>query len=99
MRQVLALSLLSFVVCCPVAAQLDRGAITGTVTDPSGAAVPGVHVTVLNAATGRKFETTTTEAGQYTQPGLPIGNYEMHFDAQGFKKLVRSGIALQASDV
>src|SRR5689334_11002905 len=99
MRRVLALSLLSFVVCLPVVAQLDRGTITGTVTDPSGAAVPGVHVTVLNAATGSKYETTTTEAGQYTQPGLPVGNYVVNFDAQGFKQLVRSGVALQASDV
>lgn len=99
MRHVPALSLLTIAICLPVAAQLDRGTITGTVTDPSGAAVPGVHVMVRNAATGGKFETSTTEAGQYTQPGLPIGDYEVRFDAQGFKNLVRSGITLQASDV
>ena len=77
MRQTLALSILTFVVCLPVAAQLDRGAITGTVTDPSGAAVPGVHVLVRNTATSLKFETTTTQAGQYTQSGLPVGDYEL----------------------
>jgi hypothetical protein len=99
MRLVLSLSLLSFILSIPAVAQLDRGAITGTVTDPSGAAVAGVHVFARNIATGAKFETVTTEAGLYTQPGLPIGAYELTFDAQGFKKLVHTGIALPVSDV
>ena len=99
MRPILLLSLLSFILFVPALAQLDRGAITGTVTDPSGAAVAGVHVFARNTATGAKFETVTTEAGLYTQPGLPIGAYELAFDAQGFKKLVRTGINLPVSDV
>jgi hypothetical protein len=99
MRHVFLFSLLSLLVCVPAVAQLDRGTITGSVTDPSGAAVPGVHVSVRNTATGVKFETTTTEAGQYNQPGLPIGNYEVKFSAEGFKELARPGITLQASDL
>src|SRR5579862_5530027 len=98
MRHVLALSLVSFVACVPAVGQTDRGSITGTVTDSSGAAVPGVHVLIRNTATGAKFETVTTEAGDYTQPGLVLGYYELTFDAQGFKRLVRTGIALQVSD-
>jgi hypothetical protein len=96
MRNLLALIC---VLCMPAVAQLDRGAITGTVTDPSGAAVPGVHVFARNTATGAKFETVTTDAGQYTQPGLPVGAYELTFDPQGFKKLMRTGITLQVADV
>jgi hypothetical protein len=83
MLHVLALWLLSLVVCAPAVAQLDCATITGTVTAPSGAAVPGVHVLVRS--TGAKFEAETTEAGQHNRPGLLIGNYEVSFDAQGFK--------------
>jgi hypothetical protein len=93
------LTTLLFLLALPLAAQLDRGTITGTVTDPSGAAVPGVHVLVVNNATGAKFSTITNNVGQYTQAGLPIGDYEVHFDATGFKKLALSGITLQATDV
>ena len=96
-RSLLAMALL--LSCWPAAAQLDRGTITGTVTDSSGAAIPGVRVSVRNTATSLKFETATTEAGQYTQPALPVGSYEVTFDAQGFKKTVQSGITLQISDV
>ena len=83
----------------PLFAQLDRATITGTVTDSSGAAVPGVRITVRSAATAARFETLSNEVGQFTQPALPVGDYDLSFDAQGFKKLVRSGIRLQVSDV
>lgn len=80
-------------------AQLDRGTITGTVTDPSGAVIPGVNVTVRSVATGATYTTSSSDAGQYTQPNLPAGAYQVTFNAQGFKRLVRSGITLGASDV
>ena len=99
MRHVSALSFLTVFISLPLAAQLDRGTITGTVTDPSGAAVPSARVVVLNKANGGKFETTSTQGGQYTQSGLPVGDYEVRFDAPGFKKLALSGITLQAGDV
>ena len=99
MLLVLRFSYLTLLVCVPAAAQLDRGTITGTVTDPSGAAVPGAHVLVRNAATGLKLTTSTNRVGQYTQTGLPVGDYEMKFDAPGFKGLALSGITVQATDV
>ena len=97
MRHVLALYLL--VLAFPLAAQLDRATVTGTVTDASGAIVPGVHITIRNTANGGKFETISSSIGQYTQAGLPIGDYELRFDAQGFKKLTLSHVNLQAGDV
>src|SRR5206468_2660239 len=75
-------------------AQLDRGALTGTVSDPSGAVIPEVRVSARNTATNAVYETKSTQAGQYTVPNLPVGTYEITFEANGFKKLVRSGITL-----
>ena len=98
MRHVLALYLL-VLAAFPLAAQLDRATVTGTVTDASGAIVPGVHITIRNTANGGKFETISSSIGQYTQAGLPIGDYELRFDAQGFKKLTLSHVNLQAGDI
>jgi len=80
-------------------AQLDRGVITGVVSDPSGAAVPRVKVTVRSVATGAVYEAVASDTGQYTQPNLPVGEYQVTFDAPGFKRLVRSGIHLSAAQV
>ena len=95
-------SLLALLVCllpAAVFAQLDRGTITGLVTDPTGAVVPGVQITVRSTATGAVYETESSQAGQYTQPNLPSGAYQVTFVAQGFKRLVRSGIAVGATAV
>ena len=83
----------------PGFAQLDRGTLTGTVTDPSGAVVPGVKITVRNTATGATYETVSSAAGQYTQPNLPSGAYQATFAAAGFKTAVRGGIAVGATEV
>jgi hypothetical protein len=99
MFRVLRFSYIAVLVCSPAVAQLDRGTITSTVTDPSGAAIPGVHVLVRNAATGLKLTSSTNQVGQYTQTGLPVGDYEVRFVAPGFKGLALSKITVQATDV
>ena len=80
-------------------AQLNTGTITGTVTDTSGASVPRVQVVVQNTATNVKYETQTTDAGDYTVPNLPPGPYQITFQAPAFKKLIRSGFSVQVSQV
>ena len=62
-----------------------QGGITGTVTDSSGAAVPGATVTVTNTATSGTRNTTTNAEGLYTFPALPPGSYELKVELQGFK--------------
>src|SRR6187401_1321556 len=62
-----------------------QGGITGTVTDSSGAAVPGATVTVTNTATRGTRNTTTNAAGLYTFPAVPPGSYELKVELQGFK--------------
>ncbi len=85
--------------CLAVLAQLDRGALTGTITDPSGAVIPDARVTIKNTGTNGIYETRSNPAGQYTMPNLPVGGYELTFEAPAFKKLVRSGITLSVADV
>jgi hypothetical protein len=80
-------------------AQLDRGSLTGTVTDPTGAVVPDVKVSARNTATNAVYETRSNPAGQYTMPNLPVGAYEVTFESPAFKKLVRSGITLGVTEV
>ena len=80
-------------------AQLNTGTITGTVTDPSGALVPDVKVTVRNTATNLVRDTSTSGAGVYTVSDLIVGPYEVTFEAPAFKKLVRAGITLDVTQV
>jgi carboxypeptidase family protein len=72
------------------------GTITGTVLDPSGAAVPGAQVTVRNASTGLERSTVSGDLGLYSIPLLPVGEYDVIAKAAGFAELkiqsVRVGV-------
>jgi hypothetical protein len=91
---------LSIVVClCVFAlsaiAQTDRGTITGTVSDASGAVVPGVTVEAKNVSTGAVYQAGSSETGNFTLPQLPVGNYELSATLPGFKKFVRTNLTVQ----
>src|SRR6058998_2228945 len=74
--------------------QLTTATITGTVTDQSGAAVPGATVTLKNADTGISRTTLTGETGKYEVFSLPTGNYEVSASLSGFQTVVHTGIVL-----
>ena len=76
---------LSLVACIPGAAQTVTGAIRGTITDPSGAIVPGAVVTATNLATSVKTTDTTNQTGGYSIRFLQIGQYTLTVEASGFK--------------
>ena len=78
-------------------AQSDRGTITGTVADPTGALVPGATLSLKHAETGAAYASRTTETGNYTLPSLPSGNYELTVEGPGFRKYVQSGIQVQVA--
>src|SRR5438876_11726360 len=59
------------------AAQETRATISGAALDPSGAALPGVKITVTEVRTGLKVSTTSDAAGQYNVPFLPPGEYQI----------------------
>ncbi|MDQ2843277.1 MAG: TonB-dependent receptor, partial [Acidobacteriota bacterium] len=72
--------------------QRDLGTITGTVSDPQGAAVPNAKVTIVNDATNVSYDTVTTGTGSYTRPALNPGTYTVTVDASGFQKAQQKGI-------
>ena len=78
-----------------VRAQQATGTITGTVKDPSGAAVAGAAVTLTDTERGTSLKAQTNADGIYSFPQLPISTYELRVEANGFQTSVRGGIALQ----
>src|SRR5208282_5541714 len=68
------------------AAWAQTGSITGTVKDPSGAAIPGASVLVTSPERGINRQTTTNSTGEYNESALPEGSYDIFVTAKGFKK-------------
>ncbi len=81
-----------------VFAQTDTARIQGTVTDTSGAVIPGAAVTVTNTDQGTRYPATSGGSGNFTVSGLPRGNYKIKVDASGFASVEQS-FALDVSQV
>jgi hypothetical protein len=75
----------------------STGAITGTVTDPSGAIIPGAKVTATRVETGVSQSTVTSGAGTFTIPNLVVGTYNVTAEGQGFKSGSATGITLDVT--
>ena len=88
---VLALIILSVsaLLLCSVAGfaqtTVAQGSIQGTVTDPTGAAVPGAKVTIQHKSTGQTSTTITSSTGTYNSGGLIPGEYVVRVESKGFK--------------
>ncbi len=91
-----ALALCLAVVCF---GQRDLGTISGTVTDPSGSAVPNAKITVTEDATGVAHNSVSNQAGAYTLPTLPPGTYTVDVEAPGFQKSEQKGIIVNGGAV
>ncbi len=70
------------------------GALTGTVTDPSGAVVPDATIQVTSQGTGEQREVKSTARGGYVVPLLPPGTYRIEVTAKGFERALRTDIAI-----
>lgn len=98
---------LMFVVCVilicglslPSPAQSTYGSITGRVTDPSGAAIPGAQVTLTNLATTEKRTQTTGTDGLYSFVNLIPGQYKVDASKEGFKHFTREPVVVQVQQV
>src|SRR5262249_4031260 len=76
----------------------QEATIVGTVTDPTGAAVPNVNITVTSNDTGLSRTLTSSSDGQYVVPDLRIGSYTVRASASGFKLAEQKNIVLQVND-
>jgi hypothetical protein len=76
-------------------AQSTSGELAGTVTDPTGATVPGAKVSATNTATGVTTTTTTGSSGQYRLSNLLVGTYDLTVTAAGFTKLQQKGLIVE----
>src|SRR5882672_7575364 len=79
-------------------AQSFNASISGTVTDPSGAAVPKAEVTLTSVETGSVAKTTSGQDGLYAFPNLQRGGYELKASAAGFRTFVRKGILININE-
>src|SRR5260221_14459723 len=84
MKRCLSVLLLTLVVVVTANSQTFRGAINGTVTDPSGAAVAGATVKATESATGLDHSTNTSTEGQFSIQDIPLGFYKVSIAATGF---------------
>jgi hypothetical protein len=89
-NRVACLALAFALVVCGAATFAQQGASTirGTVTDPTGAVVPGAKVRITNLATNQVREQTTSSAGTFNFELIPVGDYKVEIEATGFKKKV-----------
>jgi hypothetical protein len=78
-------------------AQSDRGTITGTVTDPSGAVVSNAKLSLVNSETGFLAESLTTNTGNYTIASIPAGVYSLTVEVSGFRKVTQQAIQVQVA--
>ena len=98
LRRLCAVTLLSalfsflLIASGPAAAQVDRGAIVGIVTDPSGARVSNAEVTITNRDTGQPIRLTTDDEGNYKASLLKIGPYSVAATKQGFETTVQANV-------
>src|SRR3989454_2966071 len=97
-RSVLALVCFFFSILSALA-QTDRGTLTGTVSDATGAVVPGVSIEARNTQTGAVYQAGSSETGNYTLAQLPAGTYEVSAALPGFRKFVRTGVIVSVATV
>src|ERR1700722_11367337 len=91
----LCLSLIVTLTGAPAPAQTVDTAIIGTITDSSGAAIPGATVVVSSSATGIKKQAVTGSGGEYTINYLTPGNFDVTVTANGFRSAEQTNIVLQ----
>src|SRR5271163_305641 len=90
-----ASTVLAIVTAATASAQTSGGAIRGTVSDPSGALVPGAGITIEEMSTSQSWKLVSSSAGLYNAPNLPVGRYTVTVKAQGFQTAERTNVDVQ----
>lgn len=98
MRKVIFLLVVSLVCVAAGIAQSPNAIINGRVLDPSGAAIAGAQIVVVNDATGVQYTSKTNGEGIYVVPSLPPGSYRIQVSNSGFKTIIKPDIVLHVQD-
>src|SRR5580658_7735333 len=93
-RRAFALALVLVLVSAGAALGAVTGKIAGTVTDPSGAGIPSVSIEITNTAQGLETKVTADEHGDFIFPSVPVGIYDVLFEAKGFRSEKRTGLVV-----
>jgi len=88
-------TLLAVMTAATASAQTSGGSIRGTVSDPSGAVVPGAVITIEAVSTSENWMLVSSSAGLYNAPNLPVGRYNVTVKALGFSPAERTDINVQ----
>lgn len=97
-RLLVAAAVCALLSVLPATSQETRGTITGTITDPSGAAVAGARITARNTQTNTTVQGASSGDGTYSMPYLLPGPYTISVEVQGFKRSVREGVELRIAE-
>src|SRR5262249_40080607 len=76
-------------------AQSNTGQLAGMVQDMTGGLLPGATVTAVHRGTGAEFKQLSDSNGEYLLVNLPVGEYVVSVEAQGFKRVNRSGVVVE----
>src|SRR6266550_3759261 len=98
LKRVLVFSSLILLVALPALGQGNKAEINGTVTDSTGAVVPGAKVTIVKVDTGAERTVTAGDSGEFSAPLLDIGGYKVTASKDGYQTTVRENIVLQTGD-
>src|SRR5438067_13848856 len=96
-QQVLRTAALTLLACAVLFGQSERGTISGTVHDASGAVVPGAKVSITATATNTTQVYTTTESGDFTAPSMAMGQYDIRIEKTGFRTAELRGVTVDAA--
>src|SRR5579859_6468565 len=97
-RKVAFLQIITLLFVATLVAQSPSATINGLVLDPSGAAIVGAEVVVVNDATGVQYTTRTNGEGIYVVPNLPPGPYRIQVSNSGFKTIIKPDIVIHVQD-
>src|ERR1043166_6864457 len=96
-QRVLRTAMLAVFTCAMLSAQSERGTISGTIHDASGAVAPGAKVSVTATATNSTQVFRSGESGDYTAPSLPAGQYDIRVEKEGFRSAELRGVTVKAA--
>lgn len=97
-RKVAFLQIITLLFVATMVAQSPSATINGLVLDPSGAAIAGANIVVVNDATGVQYTTKTNREGIYVVPNVPPGPYRIQVSNAGFKTIIKPDIVIHIQD-